>query len=81
MGKSFAIVDLKTGKLVSDEMTIKEFKEWFEGSIRYNNWVQEHHYSDEYAQKKMNRELSIVSDYSSIQKKEVDWNFYRFIPI
>lgn len=81
MKRRFTVVDLETGKMVSDEMTIDEFKNWFTGSVRYNKWAESRHYDETYAQKKMGRELSVVSDYSFFQKKEVDWNSYRFIPI
>lgn len=82
MDKEFTIINLRNNQVIG-EMTMKDFSEWVEDTQEYMLWVYGRDYESnaDYAKKRMLHELKICSNYSFINKKETEWNKFKFIPI
>ena len=80
MDKEFIIINLRDDKTVG-EMTMKDFSEWVEDTSEYMLWVYGRDYDDTYAKKRLQHELRICSNYAAINRKETEWNLFKFIPV
>ena len=68
---------LKNSKqLVSDDMTIEEFKDWFLYSEDYEKWIEDQQYRDAYAIRKFRK---IMKNLSISSQSESNWLNYTFI--